>query len=221
MIYSIDDIKKLLNQYFFSDSVLNTLEEAASIQKQDFIASLISFVEENSQTLEPHLSKLIDLIDMLFPEMNKSDDFTNVVHFIDFALKNEKELVCNPSLVVKCFATDINLSNSLKNLYIFRIIEKVRVAKMQRDSLSNPAAYKRHTTKALTAIKNALRVLFELNEGYDELEAILEKYYELNCQVNTTNCWTEFFSLRGHGSFDQFIKERNIDERVHFDTEFD
>lgn len=221
MIYSIDDIKKLLSCYFFSDNNLNSLEEAATNQQQDFIASLISFIEENLQTLEPHLPKLIDLINMLFPEMKKLDDLTNIMHFIDFTLKNEKELVCNPSFVVKCFTTDINLCNSLKNLYIFRIIEKIRFAKMQKDNLSDPAAYKRHTTKALTAIKDALRVLFELNTDYDELKAILEKYYEFNRQVNTTNCWTEFFSLKGYGTFDQFIKEKNIDERVHFDTEFD
>lgn len=221
MIYSIDDIKKLLNRYFFSDSTLNTLEEAVSNQKQDFITSLISFVEENLQNLELQLPKLIDLIHMLFSETNKSDNLMNVMHFIDFTLKNEKELVCNPSFVVKCFASDIDLSNALKNLYIFRIIEKVRFAKMQRDSLSDPAAYKRHTTKALTVIKDALRVLFELNADYDELEAILEKYYELNCQVNTTNCWTEFFALKGHGTFDQFIKEKNINEKVHLNTEFE
>ena len=221
MIYSIDDIKKLLSQYFFYNSTLDTLEEVATNQEQFFITSLVSFIEENLETLEPHLQKLIDLIRMLFPEMDKSDDPTNIMHFIDFTLKNEKELVCNPSFVVKCFASDVNLSNALKNLYIFRIIEKVRFAKMQRDNLADPAAYKRHTTKALKAIKDALRVLFELNEGYDELEAILQKYYELNCQVNTTNCWTEFFSLNGYSAFDQFVKERRIDEKVHLDTEFE
>lgn len=217
----MDDIKKLLNHYFFSSSNLNTLEEAASNQKQEFIASLISFIEDNLEALNPHLLKLLDLIDMLFPEIKKSNDSTTIMHFIDFTLKNEKEFLCSPSTIVKCFTTDTSLSNSLKNLYISRIIEKVRFAKMQKDSLADTAAYKRHTTKTLKIINDALRVLFELDAGYDELEAILEKYCELTRQVNTANCWMEFFSLKEYDIFNQFIEEKNIDEELHLNVEFE
>ncbi len=221
MIYYIGDIEKLLNRYFFSDGNLTSLKEIASDQKQIFIAALVSFAQENLQTSESHLEKLIALIRMLFPEMKELNDTANFMHFIDYVFSNHEKLSCNPSTIIKLIPKDTDLMNSLKNFYIFRIIEKIRFAKMQRESLRDTAAYNRHIEKVLTEIRDALRVLFELNTSYDELEAILEKYYEFNRHVNIAKSWIEFFSLKDYDTFNHFIKAKNIDEEAHLNTDFE
>lgn len=221
MIFSIDDIKKLLDRYFFSDSKLTSLEEIATNQKQIFTASLISFIEDNVETLKPHLPKLMGLFRMTFPQMKELDDATIIMSFIDYIIISEIELAHNASSIMKFFAADVSLSNSLKNFYIFRIIEKIRFAKLQRESLRDTSAYNRHIEKVLTEVKDALRVLFELDTSYDELEAILEKYYEFNRHVNIPSSWIEFFSLKGYDTFNQFIDAKKIDEKAHLDTDFE
>lgn len=221
MIYIVDDIKKLLNRYFFFDSKLSTLEEIASNQKQIFIAALVSFIEDNFETLKPPSSKLMDLLPILSPEMKELDDTRNVMILIDYLLYKEEQLACNPSVIINFFRSDLALADFLKNSYIYRIIEQIRFAKMQRESLRDTTAYNRHIEKILTEVKDALRVLFELGTSYEELEAILEKYYEFNRHVNISSSWIEFFSLKGYETFNRFIKKKNIDEKDHLDTEFE
>ncbi|MBF7096481.1 hypothetical protein IWB18_04945 [Alkalibacter sp. M17DMB] len=110
------------------------------------------------------------------------------------------------------FLAETEMGGQLINLYFFDIVEKIRFSKLQKESLRDTSTYNRHIAKALTEIRNALAVLFELKTSDNELKDILEKYLEFNIHVNTDNCWKEFDSLRGYNVFDSFVRNKDIEK---------
>jgi len=201
MIYSKDDIYKLLNDYFFQIESDNSLRTVILSQQQMLQEILTTFIADNKDKLYDKTKELVRLIKLLYEDGQTNIENTPVLikQFTDKTLSYNN---------IGVFAKDGNLSDSLKNLYMYTIIEKIRYAKLQKDSLRDTSSYNRHIAKALTNMRDSLIVLFELGSQYDEVLGVLEKYYEFNRYVNTTKCWTEFYSLMIYLSFSRFAKAK-------------
>ncbi|QSX09075.1 hypothetical protein J0B03_03125 [Alkalibacter rhizosphaerae] len=92
----------------------------------------------------------------------------------------------------------------LKNRCYFDLAEKIRFAKMQRESLRDTGAYNRHIAKSLREMNRALVILFELGVGRDEVEPVLKQYLEFTGSVQTKEAWEDYDALKVYPMFLEF-----------------
>lgn len=98
----------------------------------------------------------------------------------------------------------------VKNIVIFELAEKMRFAKLQRESLRDTSTYNRHIAKSLTEMNHALTILLELGVDYEEISPSLEMYYQFNRHVNTPEHWEEFYYLKKYPLFIKFLEIEDI-----------
>lgn len=169
-----------------------------SIDDSTFVReALAEFIEVHKEELGDKTEEAVNLVRLLY-EGNNTDTknkFALIRKFID-------ETSCFSFAGI--FSRDPELSEGLKNLYFFDLVEKVRFSKMQQESLRDTSTYNRHIEKSLTEMKNALAVLFELGSEYTEVQSVLEKYFEFTRHVNTSKAWLEFDSLKKYPVFQKF-----------------
>lgn len=99
----------------------------------------------------------------------------------------------------------------IKNKSYFELAEKIRFAKLQRESLRDTGAYNRHIAKSLHEMKNELTILFELGIEREEIEAVLDKFLEYTGSVGTKEAWDDYDALKVYPLFSQFDASRNAD----------
>ena len=105
------------------------------------------------------------------------------------------------------FLNDSALTEALKNKYMFELLEKIRFAKMQKESLRDTASYNRHIEKVIGEMKDDFIVLYELDSEPEELSSALEKYLDYTLSINTISAWTDFHELSHYTSFADHLKE--------------
>ncbi|MFZ7120848.1 MAG: hypothetical protein ACOWWH_07865 [Eubacteriaceae bacterium] len=204
MDYIKKDILKLYHLYFFENQTNLFLDYAFPMDINKYISVLSDFINDNSDELRKKIKPLVKLIKLLYK--NKNENAKN----LDACIKefiNDTASYKNAGI----FAKEAEISDMLKNMYMFDLVEKIRFSKLQKESLRDTSSYNRHIEKSLTNMKNSLIVLFELEADYKEVFAALEKYYEFNRHVNTEKCWSEFNSLKSYSSFNKFLEKKNIE----------
>lgn len=92
----------------------------------------------------------------------------------------------------------------MKNRCYFELVEKIRFAKMQRESLRDTGAYNRHIAKSIHEMKNELMMLFELGVEKEEIQSVLEKYLEFTGSVGTEQAWEDYDALKAYPLFAEF-----------------
>lgn len=134
-----------------------------------------------------------------FLESDETRSIEDVKTFI-----SEKELQ-DQAAVLK----GTQFEEGIKNKSYFELAEKIRFAKLQRESLRDTGAYNRHIAKSLHEMKNELMILFELGIEKEEIEAVLEKYLEFTGSVGTKQAWEDYDALKAYPIFSQFDASRN------------
>lgn len=201
MDYIKKDISKLYHLYFFENQTNMFFDYDFSMDINKYISVLSDFINDNNEELKKKTKPLVELIKLLYKNDNTKNLDACIKEFI-----NDTASYKNAGI----FAKETEMSDMLKNMYMFDLVEKIRFSKLQRESLRDTSSYNRHIEKSLTDMKNALIVLFELEADYKELFTALEKYYEFNRHVNTEKCWSEFNSLESYSSFNKFLEEKGI-----------
>lgn len=96
------------------------------------------------------------------------------------------------------------MEEPMKNRCYFELAEKIRFAKLQRESLRDTGAYNRHVAKSLHEMKNALEILFQLGVEREEILPVLKQYLELTGSVNTEQGWSDYDALKVYPLFAEF-----------------
>lgn len=201
MGYSEKCINKLLHNFFIEKCDLQELTQAISENEELVFILLSKYMYENKNILSNNPMKVIQLIQLLYKDTNV--DINNKSSLI-------KQFIHKTSAysTMGIFIKDEMLSDELKNLYMFDIVEKIYFSKLQKESLRDTSTYNRHIAKTLTEIRDSVIVLFELQSTNEELISVLEKYYEFNRYVNTPKCWIEFYTLTTYVPFQEFINSK-------------
>jgi hypothetical protein len=95
----------------------------------------------------------------------------------------------------------------MKNKCYFDLAEKIRFAKMQRESLRDTGAYNRHIAKSLSEMKQTLVIIFELGIQPEEILPILQQYQEYTGSVQTEQAWADYDALKVYPVFQQFERD--------------
>ena len=146
--------------------------------------------------------------------IDKTDVLTNILSVVYDTDPNEKitgiEQFFKQADAYACagvFLNDSALTEALKNKYMFELLEKIRFAKMQQESLRDTASYNRHIEKVIGEMKDDFVVLYELKSEPDELSAALEKYLTYTISINTISAWSDFHALSHYAPFADHLKE--------------
>ena len=116
-------------------------------------------------------------------------------------LKKISELICS----------DGQLCGTIKNMLISDLAELIRFASVQKKNIKDNAAYNRHLEKVLTDMNREIAALYDLGTDNSEMAAILDKYFEFVCGVNTVYAWEEYYSLPESGGFREYTDSKYND----------
>ncbi len=146
--------------------------------------------------------------------IDKTDVLTNILSVVYDTDPNDKiagiEQFFKQADAHACagvFLNDSALTEALKNKYMFELLEKIRFATMQQESLRDTASYNRHIEKVIGEMKDDFVVLYELESEPDELSAALEKYLTYTISINTISAWSDFHALSHYAPFADHLKE--------------
>lgn len=194
-----DDLKTALRKYLLTDCQTDLPALVCTDRKlaSDTLKELIS---EQKEALKAHTDKITAVLTVLYNDSNAdlSDPVSVFYRYIADSYLYKDASVCQ---------NDELLCGGLKNKYLFDLIEKIRFAKMQRESLRDTTSYNRHIEKSISDMRNDLTVLFELRCTYEETAAVLEKYLEYNINVNTARNWLKLDGLSKYEPFRKFLMQ--------------
>lgn len=192
-----DDLKNTLKKYLLTDCETDLVALVCTDRKlaSDTLKELIS---EQKEELKSHTDKIAAVLTVLYNDSDGdvSDPVSLFYRYIADSYLYKDASVCQD---------DELLCGGLKNKYLFDLIEKIRFAKMQRESLRDTTSYNRHIEKSISDMRNDLTVLFELGCSLEETEPVLEKYLEYNINVNTARNWLKLDGLSKYVPFRTFL----------------
>lgn len=198
VILSKGDLEALLSKYFFEDESISSFNDIVNDQRESLQDIFSQYLMSHVSELKDRSNKVIELMGIFFDEVEKMGSPMIIKKYIDKTSSYK---------AIAIFEKDDNTKANLKNLYAFDLIEKIRFAKLQKESLRDTSTYNRHIAKSLTEMRNYLIAFFELDCLYEEVEAILEKYMEFNMYVNTSKNWIEFYTLKEYEHFMTFLEK--------------
>lgn len=192
-----DELKKTLREFLLTDCETD-LTSLIGEERKLASDTLKELITEQKKELTDHTDKIISVLAVIYIDsgVDTQDPVQLMYRYIADAYLYKESGVCSK---------DDLLCGGLKNRYLFDLIEKVRFAKMQRESLRDTASYNRHIEKAISDMRNDLTVLFELQCTLEETESVLEKYLEYNINVNTSRNWLKLNGLAKYEPFRSFL----------------
>ncbi len=196
MAFDKDELKRVIKE-FVVDGTDKSVPQVEAEDRTQAASVLYEVLREQETVVRQNPKAAEQLISNWYA--CESDSVSDcVARFFAEAKANE---------IAGVFYHDEQLAGELKNRYMFDLIEMIRFAKMQRESLRDTASYNRHIEKALGDMKNNLVVLLQLKSTQEELLPVLAKYYEFTKNVNTAKVWVKFHSLYRYDTFELFLKQ--------------
>ena len=182
------------------EMITGFLREGTEFSKEYLPASAGAFIQllENGEHAEFSLMRTAELYRMIY----RTDRalFSDSLKYGDFCgrLRKISELVCS----------DDQLCGTIKNMLISDLAEFIRFASVQKKNIKDNAAYNRHLEKVLTDMNRETAALYDLGTDGSELAAVLDKYFEFVCGVNTVCAWEEYYSLPESGGFKEYTASK-------------